>query len=262
MAIFKCPFCKKNYIDKSALMMHMNGNHMEELHGLPPEQIYFNFTNKYALTKDHGISVMSGKPTKFNLVTCRYERFADEADRQAYREMFKKRMKQVYGKETLLTDPEHQKKMLENRKISGKYSWSNGGETTYTGTYERKFLEYLDGVLGWENPNDVMAPAPMIFPYNNPEDGVKHFHIPDFYITSLNLIVNVKSSTNKHYRLRDIEVEKAEDEAIKKSTFNYIKIYDNEFQKFTKVIDTIKKQPEKRILIESFAEQEKDLDIL
>ena len=42
---------------------------------------------------------MSGKPTKFNLVTCRYERFADEADRQAYREMFKKRMKQVYGKE-------------------------------------------------------------------------------------------------------------------------------------------------------------------
>ena len=87
-------------------------------------------------------------------------------------------------------------------------------------------------------------------------DGNEHIHIPDFYLTSLNLIVNVKSAENKHYRLRDLEVERAQDNAIKASTFNYIKVYDNEFSKFMDGIDEIKQNLEtgkqKRIIIESF----------
>jgi hypothetical protein len=71
----------------------------------------------------------------------------------------------------------------------------------------------------------------------------------------LNLIVNIKSADNKHYRLRDIDIEKLEDEAIKRSNFNYVKIYDNEFDKFTDAIEVIKKNTEnnieKRIIIES-----------
>lgn len=264
MAIFKCPFCKKSYVKKDPLMEHMLEKHNEDLHGLPPQQIYFNYKNKYALTKDHGISVISGKPTKFNLVTCRYERFADEADRQAYRDMFKKRMKKVYGVETLLNNPEQQKKMLENRHISGKYTWGDGTVTTYTGTYEKKFLMFLETELNWENPKDIMAPAPMIFPYQDIE-GNNHFHIPDFYITSLNLIVNIKSSDNKHYRLRDIQNEKAQDDVIKKSTFNYLKIYENEFSEFVKIIEAIRVNPEKRILVESvshFNNEQNNLDPL
>lgn len=262
MAVFKCPFCKKSYIQKDALMEHMTNLHNDDLCGLPPQQVYFNYKNKYALTKDHGISVISGKPTKFNLVTCRYERFADEADRNAYREMFKKRMKKVYGVETLLTDPEHQKKMLGNRHISGSYKWSDGSITTYTGTYEKKFLMFLETELNWENPKDIMAPAPMIFPYQDAE-GNNHFHIPDFYITSLNLIVNIKSSDNKHYRLRDIQMEKAQDEMIKKSNFNYLKVYENEFDEISKIIDAIRSNPEKRVLVESvtqFIDNQNNLD--
>lgn len=104
-----------------------------------------------------------------------------------------------------------------------------------------------------------MAPAPQVIPYMHP-DGTEHAHIPDFYISSLNLIVNIKSSENKHYRLRDIDVEKAEDRAIEKTNFNYIKIYDNQFGKFIDGIAKIKehldddedKRP--KIIIEEFTE--------
>jgi len=235
----QCPFCKRKYINKPGVYNHMEKEHDEELHDLPPAQIYFNFRNRYALTKENGKCVMTGKPTKFNLTTERYERFADEQARKDYREYFRNNMIKKYGKDMLLDEPDQQKKMLANRSISGVYKWSNGYESTYTGSYEKKFLEYLENELGWENPEDVMSPAPMVFPYKYLDDE-ERIHIPDFYITSLNLIVNVKSSTNQHYRLRDIEVEEAQDEAIKKSDFNYLKLYDNNFDKFVEIMSTIK----------------------
>ena len=184
---------------------------------------------------------MTGKPTKFNIVTGRYERFADLKASEQYREMFKKRMIQKYGKAHLLDEPDQQKKMLANREISGEYKWSDGSITPYTAGYERKFLEYLETYLDWENPGDIMGPAPMTFPYIDAE-GKQRFHLPDFYITSLNLIVNVKASDNTHYRLRDIDDERAQDAAIKKSDFNYLKLYDNKFSKFIEVIGMIKEQ--------------------
>jgi hypothetical protein len=245
MAKHKCPFCKRNYNDRTGLYDHMDKRHSDELHGLPAAQIYFNFRNRYALTKENGKCVMTGKPTRFNLVTERYERFADDSARVAYREYFRQNMIKKYGKDMLLDEPDHQKKMLASRTISGSYRWSSGHETTYTGSYERKFLEYLETELGWDNPEDVMAPAPMVFPYRY-ADEEERIHIPDFYITSLNLVVNVKSSTNQHYRLRDIEIEKAQDEAIKRSEFNYLKLYDNQFDRFLEISETIRSSKDAR----------------
>jgi hypothetical protein len=236
----KCPFCTRKYTDRGALINHLEVTHSDELHGLPPSQILFNWKNKYSLTKEFGKCVMTGKPTKFNITTERYERFADENARKAYREYFRQNMIKKYGKDTILDEPDQQKKMLGNRNISGVYKWRTGDETVYTGSYERTFLEFLD-VLGWDNPKDIMAPAPMTFPYVD-SDGKERFHIPDFYIGSINMIISIKSSENKHYRLRDMEIEKAQDEAIRKSNFNYIKIYDNKFDPFLRVIETLKAQ--------------------
>jgi hypothetical protein len=245
MTKHKCPFCKRNYTDKPGLYDHMTEKHLTDLSGLPAAQIYFNFRNRYALTKENGKCVMTGKPTRFNLVTERYERFADEEARKAYRDYFRQNMIKKYGKDMLLDEPDQQKKMLASRSISGTYVWASGHKTTYTGSYERKFLEYLETQLGWDNPEDVMAPAPMVFPYTYLDEG-ERVHIPDFYITSLNLIVNVKSSENQHYRLRDIDVEKAQDEAIKRSDFNYLKLYDNDFDKFLEISETIRSSKEAR----------------
>lgn len=256
----KCPFCRKNYVEREAVYMHMDKEHHDELHNLSPKQVYFNWTNKYALTKGFGRSVVSGKPTKFNEITGRYERFLPE-EKDEYRKYFLANMKRA-GKENIMKDMNHQKMMLANRSISGKYKWSDGTEFTYTGSYEKKFLIYLDTMLNWPS-SDLMAPAPQLFPYNHP-DGTEHIHIPDFYISSLNLIVNIKSSENKHYRLRDLEIERAEDAAVKASTFNYVKIYDNQFEKFTSAIEEIKENTEnnieKRIIIESFMLDEANED--
>lgn len=249
---FKCPFCRKKYLNKDGLFNHMEKEHSEELHGLSAMQIYFNFKNRYSLNKQFGKSVISGKPTPFNMITGRYERFANESERLEYRELFKKNMRKVYGKDTILDEPEQQKKMLANRHISGIYHWSDGKhDFQYTGSYEYKFLEFLDLYLGWENPDDIMMPAPQVFPWKDSE-GVQHFHIPDCYLTSCNLIVNIKSSENQHYRLRDLDKEKLEDLSIEKTKkFNYIKIYDNDFDRFIEAIKTIESKPEKLLILES-----------
>lgn len=251
MATFKCPMCKKKYIAKPPLYEHIESAHSDECHGLTGKHIYFNFTNRYALTKGFGKSIISNKPTPFNEITGRYERFLPE-EKEAYREYFKANMRKA-GKENIMKDMEHQKMMLAARGISGKYKWTDGTEFTYTGSYEKKFLEYLDLILGWPS-SDLMGPAPQIFPYKNPVTNDERAHIPDFYISSLNLIINVKSSENKHYRLRDIDVERAQDSAIKASTFNYLKLYDNNFSKFTDIINKLQESEnpkEARIFLES-----------
>lgn len=249
--LYKCPFCSLKFVEKQGVYLHMSDEHHDELHGLPASQVFFNYRNRYALTKGFGKSVISGLPTKWNEVTERYERFANDKEREQYRQYFRNNMMKKYGKDTLLTDPEHQKKMLANRQISGVYKWENGTETIYTGSYEKKFLEFLDQTYQWNNPSDIMAPAPMIFPYIDSEKK-NRFHIPDFYISSLNLIINVKSKTNQGYRLRDIEDERAEDRAIKNSSFNYLKIYDNDFSDFITVIEKLKNNEDNsRIFIES-----------
>lgn len=241
--IIKCPFCDKRYSLIDALYAHMERDHRESLDGLPPQQVIFNYRNKYPLNKEFGKSVISGKPTPFNMTTGRYERFANDNERNQYREYFRNNMIRKYGKDTILDEPEQQKTMLANRKISGVYKWSDGvHETTYTGSYEEKFLEFLDLSIGWDNPDDIMAPAPMIFRYEY--EGKNHFHIPDFYISSCNLIVNIKSDSNKHYRLRDIDIEYKQDESIKKSKFNYIKIMDNNFTPFINMLDKIRDIPD------------------
>lgn len=250
---YKCPFCNRKYLNKDALYDHMESSHEDDLNGLPGKQVYFNFTNKYALTKGFGKSVISGKPTKFNMITGRYERFLPE-EKESYRKYFINNMKRA-GKEDIMKDMEHQKKMLANRKISGIYIYSDGTKFTYTGSYEKKFLEYLDTILNWPS-SDIMAPAPQLFPYKKP-DNSEHIHIPDFYISSLNLIVNIKSAENQHYRLRDVDIERSQDAAIKNSNFNYIKIYDNQFTKFISGVEVIKKNTEagnikEKVILENF----------
>jgi len=79
--------------------------------------------------------------------------------------------------------------------------------------------------------------------------------------------VNVKSADNKFYRLRDLDTERAQDNAIKsQSTYNYIKIYDNQFEKFIDGIEEIKNNTEnniqKRVIIESFETTNDNLKIL
>lgn len=229
---FKCPYCGKIYALKQALYTHMKKDHGDQLQDMSPAQAYFNFRYK----KTGGKCIICGRATQFNEVTEKYDRIDREVCRQKYREMFRQRMIQKYGKDSLLQDPDQQKKMLANRKISGTYTWSDGIKFSYVGKYELEALEYLDKTLGLKS-TDIISPAPITIPYEF--EGVQHFYIPDIFIIPFNLLVEVKGSNN-HYQARDKDKEAAKDKAALKSEYNYVKVLDKNYDGLQSMIETIK----------------------
>ena len=152
--VLKCPLCHNKYYEKPQLYSHMRSDHQTELGDMTPAQVYFNY--KYHKTR--GSCIICHKPTNWNESTERYERLCgDPGCRERYREMFRERMLKKYGKDTLLDDPEQQKRMLLNRKISGTYVWKNGYSHSYTGDYERDFLEFLEKLVLWDSPSDILS---------------------------------------------------------------------------------------------------------
>lgn len=250
--VFKCPFCdvkyicdNKNNLDKvkRELYMHIEVEHPEMLNDeITPARAYFNF--KY--NKTSGKCVMCRKETKWNEATERYERFCSQKCKEKYREEFKKRMVNKYGKEHLLDNPDQQKKMLGNRSISGEYTWSTDSRSKikYTGSYEREFLEFLDIVMRF-SPNDIIAPAPQVFEYVT-SDKRKRLYIPDFFIPSLNLIVEIKdggSNPNKHHKIQAIDKEKERLKDIvmaKQTKYNYVKVVDKDYSIFLDKLASLK----------------------
>ena len=229
---FKCPFCGKVYATKNTLYTHLEKEHHDQLDGLSPAHYYFNFRNK----KTQGTCIICGKPTPFNEKTEKYDRLDSLKCREAYRQQFKDRMKKKYGKTTLLGDPKQQKKMLEARRISGTYTWRDGTQMVYTGTYEKHALEFFDKVLKLKS-TEVLSPSPIIVDYQY--QGKKHFYIPDFYLVPYNLLVEVKG-TNGHYQKRDYTKETIKDEAARTSSYNYVKIVDKKYDPLLDEIERIK----------------------
>lgn len=229
---FKCPFCGKIYAVKATLYTHLETAHGDQLDGLSPAHHYFNFRNK----KTQGTCIICGKPTQFNEKTEKYDRIDSQKCKEVYRQQFKDRMNKKYGKPTLLGDPEHQKKMLEGRKISGSYTWSDGAKLVYTGSYEKHALQFFDKVLKLRS-EDVLSPSPIIIDYHY--QGEQHFYIPDFYLVPYNLLVEVKG-TNGHYQKRDYAKETIKDEAARASSYNYIKVVDKKYDDLLEEIDRIK----------------------
>ena len=231
---FKCPFCNKKYVDKKSLYNHIEKIHPAEIPtGQSAAQVYFNW--KY--NKTSGRCVMCGKNTLWNPTVERYDRLCSTECKERYKADFRKKMISKYGKTHLLNDPEQQKKMLANRSISGTYTWSDGkSKFTYTGSYEKDFLVFLDRFLNL-SPNDVFAPAPQVFKYND-EDGTERFYIPDFFIASINTLVEVKDggdNPNKHYHRtgNDARKEALKDELMKsQKEFNYVKVVNKDYSIF------------------------------
>jgi hypothetical protein len=206
-------------------------------------QFYYYLKTK----KKCGSCVICKKPTKWNAKTLKYHRFCDNPKcKEKYREMFKNRMIGKYGKVCLLDDPDQQKKMLANRSISGTYKWSDGSIKTYTGSYELSFLKFLDLMMNYDS-SDVMCPSPHTYFYEY--ENKKHFYIPDFFIPSLNLEIEIKDggdNPNMHHKIQDVDKvkEKLKDEVMKsnKSNFNYLKIVNKNNQMFLNYLIVVKEK--------------------
>lgn len=236
---YKCPYCElRLYKDK--LIDHIDNSHEDMIpEGFSSTRIVFNTINK----KEFGTCTECGQESPWNEDKARYERLCGkESCRKAYKAKIDNRMLKAYGKTNLLGDPKQQAKMLENRKISGTYKFSDGGTHTYTGSYERKCLEYFDKVLKCKS-TDIVTPGPVIdYVY----EGKPHMWITDIYYIPYNLVIEVKDGGDnpnnrmmKSYREKQIA---KEEYIIKGKQYNYLRLTNNNFQQLFLTLAELKMQ--------------------
>ena len=239
---YKCPYCELRLIRKD-LINHIDKKHEELIpQGYTSAQLVYNQVNKI----DHGKCRVCGKLTSWNEKSGRYNVLCNNPKcKEHMREEYKKNMLRVRGTYNILNDPEQQKKMLANRSISGSYKFSDGGILTYTGSYEKKCLEFMDVVMQIPS-KDILSPGPTIeYEYN----GNKHFYITDFYYIPYNLIIEVKdggdnlnnkdSSSMRASREKTIEKERI---ITDRGEYNYIRLTNNDFSQLLDVFMTIKEK--------------------
>ena len=156
-------------------------------------------------------------------------------------------MVKVYGKEHLLNEADMQRKMIFNHAQARDYIWDDTHKFRIIGSYEEDFLKHLQS-LNW-SANDVICPSPNNYWYKW-ADGSEHLYIPDFYIPSLSLEVEIKESDNTHPRMehsREIEhlKDKRLEYEVKKTNIHYLKIVDKNYTDFdTEYVKSDNNKPE------------------
>lgn len=229
---YRCPYCDNLYKRKD-LPRHIENKHEDLIpKDMTPLQITFNTVNK----KTHGTCTECGGESPWNEEKGRYDRICTKKScHNSYVKSMKSRMIRKYGKEHILNDAEVQKRMLENRKISGTYIWSDGTKFSYCGSYEKALLAFLDRVLLCKS-EDIITPGPVIeYTYK----GQTHKWIMDVYYIPYNLCIDVKDGgTNPNNRPMEEyrEKQEAKEQSLAKlGKFNYIRLTDNDF---TQLFDT------------------------
>ena len=235
-----CPICGERIINEpNSMISHISEEHDDLIPmGQHPGEFLYLRTHNEQPRK----CMICKKPTSWNEKTNKYNAFCSEKCKNEYVKIAKERMVKTYGKEYILDTPEMQKKMLSNRSISGIYHHSDGGTLTYTGTYERDFVELLDVFLQFPS-NDIIMPSPHT--YNYYYDNKQHFYFPDAFIPSLLLEIEIKDggdNPNMHHKIQEVDKVKEklkDDELIKQKDFHYIKIVNKDYKQFFSLIEKI-----------------------
>lgn len=239
---YKCLYCDKRF-NRKELVDHINEYHEDMI----PEdftalRLVFNYVNKKPMSY-HGKCTECGKATRWDEKKGRYDRqCGSKACHDSYVKKFEENMMKTRGTTRISATKEGQQKMLANRKISGTYTMRDGTKKTYTGSYERKALEFMDKVLEIES-NDIMCPGPILeYTFN----GKTHIYITDFYYQPYNLIIEVKDGGNNpnkrnmpEYRAKQIAKEQF---IIKNTNYNYLRLTDNNLQQLINIFADLKYQ--------------------
>lgn len=235
---YACPYCDAK-LNRMDLISHVENKH----EALIPEdysatRVVYESINK----TNHGTCMICKKPVyDWNEKLSRYNNLCgSDKCRAEVRRIALERHIKTYNTPTLLNDPEHQEKMLANRKISGKYKHSDGGEFTYTGKFEKATIEFMDKVMNIPS-KDIQMPGPILeYDFR----GEKHSWITDIYYIPANLIIEVKDGGDNpnnrsmpEYRAKQVAKEQMVTEL---GTFNYLRLTNNNFAQLLEVLAEIK----------------------
>lgn len=236
--VYRCPLCKRSsYSSPKLLENHVLREHENEIPpSMPVAQFIFNIRNK----KTHGNCVICKRPTSWNPEINKYHRFCSEECKNKYVKEAKERLLRVHGTDNLAKDPEHQKKMLENRKITKKYVYDDGSTITCVGSYEYDFIKYNDEVLNIGSGSIENCGILFHYEFENKE----RVYIPDFYIPSLNLIIEIKDKGDNNHpnikiHMKNMDVEKFK-AVVESNKYNFIVVAGKEYEEYTEMIDYLK----------------------
>lgn len=239
---YKCPYCGKSK-DRKSLVRHIEDKHSDNIpEGFTPLRIAFNWIN-YKNLDYCGKCTECGGPTKWDENKGRYDRqCGSKSCHDSFVKKFEDNMMRTRGVTRMTQSIDGQEMMLANRRISGKYKFQDGGVKTYTGSYEKEALKFLDMVMNCKSV-DIMSPGPtMQYVYN----GESHWYIPDIYYIPYNLIIEVKDGGDKpntrnmpEYRAKQIAKEK---HIVDNTNFNYLRLTNNDFSQLLAVMSDIKLQ--------------------
>ena len=242
---YKCPYCEAR-VERSKLHIHIQNEHEDLIpEGYTALRVAFNTINN----KTEGHCIICKGVTDWNEDKARYERLCNNpACHEAYKKIVAERTRKIYGTDRLQTDPAYadyvQRRALEGRKMSGKYTFADGGVLSYMGTYEKRFLEFMDTVMHAKS-EDILAPGPSI---KYVFQGQNHIYISDFFYVPYNLIIEIKdggSNRNNHPKRLGEEEEKikAKEKAVEDlKMFNYVRVTDNDFGQLLSVMALLKYQ--------------------
>ena len=236
---YKCPYCEKR-LERGELIDHIDKQHSDMIpENYSSTRVVFNLINK----KTQGRCVICGKETEWNEDKARYERICNRPQcKKAYIDQTADRLYKKHGKtkQDFLNDPKFQEKMLQNRSISGKYKFQDGGLLPYVGSYEKNFLQFMDQFFHVKS-SDLIAPGPVIdYKFN----GKTHQWITDFYYEPYNLVFDIKDGGSNpntremnEYRAKQIAKEKAIKDM---KQYNYIRLTDNQFDQMIELMLELK----------------------
>lgn len=240
---YKCLYCNNRY-SRNHLITHIDRVHEDMIpEGYTSTRLVFDMINKN--TESCGHCRICGRPTKWSESSGRYEVLCErESCRRKYKENLRKNVIRVQKTTDLFNDPEHQQKMISNRKISGMYDFADGGSVGYVGNYEKKFLKFCDEYM--QIPSWDISQGP-VFEYEF--EGSTHQYYSDFIYIPYNLIIEVKDGGDHPNTMRQQGEawEKSGAKTIAKEKiftedgeYNYIRLTDNQFYQFVEILMDMK----------------------
>lgn len=239
---YHCPFCNKMYT-REDMVIHISEKHENEIpEEFTPLRITFHVVNRKDFSY-HGICTECKGPTSWDENKGRYNRQCGKKScHDSFIKKFEDNNLRKNGYVRLSSNPEGLERMLANRKISGTYTMQDGTKKTYTGSYEKKAVQFMDLTMNCKS-EDIMMPGPIMeYQYN----GESHWYIPDIYYIPYNLIIEVKDGGDKpnnlsmpDYRARQIA---KEEHIIKNTYYNYLRLTNNDFSQLLAVMMDIKMQ--------------------
>lgn len=239
----KCPICGKNKPNKEQLLQHVESEHINEI----PKDISIA---QYIYSLNHngrmnGLCRACGRETPWNEKAGKPKQLCGRPECKAkMNKIAEANLIRIRGVRKFTQDINNQEKMLAGRRISGVYTWSDRKHKfTYTGSYEKFALEWLDSFMDID-PDGIEMPGPKIEYKLN---GEIHYWITDMYLRDWNLVIEIKDGNatgdkNTHPGFApNREREKAKDEYMRhQNQYNYLKLTNKNMMQLIKIMSEIR----------------------